>query len=148
MRKNPWNHLIILILVLTSIIPGCSNDNSVSQYNKSAKEFYTIYFEILESIDSDNTLESLEKLQKDENIKKLDKLGILVKDIKANIPKGKEQKLSYIDKRYNNLIFIKESYPKFKSLSVDDKIKIDSILISIGLDIGNWKDKDSTIIWY
>lgn len=139
-------YLIIITLILIFIPTGCSN--SLSQYNKSAKEFYKVYFDIVEFIDLGNTLKSLEQLQKEENIKRIDQLGDLVEEIKKDIPKNKEQYINAIDERYNNLVFLKNSYAEFKSLSVDDKIKINSILISIGLDKKNWKDKKSSIIWY
>ncbi|MHB8065616.1 MAG: hypothetical protein ACYDG2_23860 [Ruminiclostridium sp.] len=141
------SYLTILTLILTLIVSGCSNDNSTSQYHKSAKEFDNMYFEIVECIDLGNTLKSLEQLQNEENIKKIEELGTLVKDIEKNLPKDSEQLYNTFNERYKNLVFLKESYPKFERITVDDKIKINSILISIGLDKENWNDKNSSIIW-
>ena len=137
----------VLLLILFFILAGCSFDRSSALYNKSAKEFSNTYFKVVENIDVSNTLKSLERMQTEENVKNIDKLGKLINDLKENLPKGKEQSLNTFNERYEDLKFLKNSYTKFKSLSVDDKIRINSIIISIGLEKENWKDKHSTIIW-
>lgn len=147
MLKKGRNYLIIFTLILTLIISACSNDNPTSQYHKSAKEFNNLYFEIVECIDSGNTLKSLENLHNEENYKKIEELGTIIKTLENKVPKDREQLYNTFIERYENLVFLYESYPKFENLIVDDKIKIHSILISIGMDKDNWNDKDLTIIW-
>ncbi len=134
--------------MLSINIIGNSSENSLSQYNSLSKEFYNTYFDVIESIDSDNTIKSLETLCSDNNKKKIEHLGILIENLRSSVPDGKERLFESMNKRYRNLMFLADSYPKFKELDIDSKIEIDSILISIGLDKGNWEDTDSTIIWY
>lgn len=141
--------LMIFISFMLSInIIGNSSENSLSQYNSLSKEFYNTYFDVIESIDSDNTIKSLETLCSDNNKKKIEHLGILIENLRSSVPDGNERLFESMNKRYRNLVFLADLYPKFKELDIDSKIEIDSILISIGLDKGNWEDTDSTIIWY
>lgn len=147
MKNKTRNYQTVLLLILFFILAGCSSDSSSTLYNKSAKEFNNTYFKVVENIDVSNTLKSLERIQTEENVKNIDKLGKLINDLKENIPKGKEQSLNTFNERYEDLKFLKNSYTKFESLSVDDKIRINSIIISIGLEKENWEDKHSTIIW-
>lgn len=141
--------LMIFISFMLSInIIGNSSENSLSQYNSLSKEFYNTYFGVIESIDSDNTIKSLETLCSDNNKKKIEHLGILIENLRSSVPDGNERLFESMNKRYRNLVFLADLYPKFKELDIDSKIEIDSILISIGLDKGNWEDTDSTIIWY
>ena len=139
--------LTILTLIILLIMPGCSKDTKVSQYHNSAKEFNSIYFEIVECIDLGNTLKSLENLHKEEELKKIEKLGTILKEINKNIPKDREQLYNAFKNRHENLVFLYEAYPNFKNLNENDRGKIDSIFISIGMDKDNWKDKNSSIIW-
>ncbi len=147
MKNKTRNYQTVLLLILFFILAGCSYDNSLALYNDYAKEFNDTYFKVVKNIDVSNTLKSLKEIQTEENVKKIDKLGKLIDDLKENLPKGKEQSLNTLNERYEDLKFLKNSYIKFESLSVDDKIRINSIIISIGLEKENWKDKHSTIIW-
>lgn len=147
MKKKVRNCSTIFTLILMLILSGCSNDNPTSQYHKSAKEFNNIYFEIVECIDLGNTLKSLEQLQSEQNSKKIEQLGAILDNIKTDMPKDREQIYNTFKQRYENLVFLKKSYSKFESLNEDDRGKIDTIFISIGLDKKNWNDKGSSIIW-
>lgn len=49
--------------------------------------------------------------------------------------------------RYEDLLFLSESYTKFNLLTQDEKREIDVVLVNMGMNIENWKDKKSTIIW-
>ena len=138
------SHLVVLYLIFTLIMSACSNDKSASQ---DAKEFISTYFEIVECIDLGNTLKSLEQLQSEQNSMKIEHLGVLLKNIKSNVPKDNEKLYDTNKLRYENLLFLKESYSKLQSLTEDERGKIDSIFISIGLDKKNWNDKGSSIIW-
>ena len=90
----------------------------------------------------------MRQLQNEENTEKLEQIKDLLKDIKQNIPKDREQIFQTFELRYNDLVFLVESYSKFESLTEDDRGKIDTIFISIDMDKENWKDKKSSIKWY
>lgn len=145
---NKRKHLNILSLILLLIISGCSNDTTTSQYQKSAKEFNSIYFEIVECIDLGNTIKSLESLHSEEKLGKIKKLGSILKEINKNIPKEREELYNTFKNRYENLVFIYEAYPNFNNLNENDRGKIDSIFISIVMDKDNWNDKNSSLMWY
>ena len=147
MNIQARSFLTILTLIILLIMPGCSSDTAVSQYHSSAKEFNSIYFEIVECIDLENTLKSLENLHNEEKLKKIEKLAILLKEIDENIPKDRKQMYNAFKNRHENLVFLYEAYPNFKNLNENDRGKIDSIFISIGMDKDNWNDKNSSIIW-
>lgn len=141
--------LMVFISFMLSINTiGNSSENSLSQYNSLSKEFYKTYFEVVEDIDLSSTIKSLEAMCNDKNSMKIDRMGKLIEIIKSDVPEGKEILFESMSERYRNLVFLADSYPKFKELNLDSKIEIDSILISIGLDKDNWEDPDSTIIWY
>ena len=145
MKNKTRNYHTVLLLILFFILAGCSSASSSALYNKSAKEFNNTYFKIVKNIDVSNTLKSLKGIQTEE--KNIEKLGKLVNDLKENLPKGREQSLNTFNERYEDLKFLKNSYTEFESLSVDDKIRINSIIVSIDLEKKNWEDKHSTIIW-
>ena len=147
MNIQARSFLTILTLIILLIMPGCSKDTTTSQYHNSAKEFNSIYFEIVECIDLENTLKSLENLHNEEKLKKIEKLAILLKEIDENIPKDRKQMYNAFKNRHENLVFLYEAYPNFKNLNENDRGKIDSIFISIGMDKDNWNDKNSSIIW-
>ncbi len=141
--------LMIFISFMLSINTiGNSSENSLSQYNSLSKEFYRTYFEVVEDIDLSSTIKSLEAMCNDKNSMKIERMSKLIEIIKSDVPEGKEILFESMNERYRNLVFLADSYPKLKELDIDSKIEIDSILISIGLDKGNWEDPDSTIIWY
>jgi len=148
MKTKQRNYILFFALILVLTLSGCSNDSSDSQYIVSAKEFNSTYFEIVECIDSRDTLKSLQQLQNEENTEKIDKIKDLLKEIKKNLPKDREQLFYTFELRYNDLVFLKESFSKLESLNEDDRGKIDTIFISIDMDKENWKDKKSSIKWY
>ena len=51
MNIQARSFLTILTLIILLIMPGCSKDTTTSQYHNSAKEFNSIYFEIVECIE-------------------------------------------------------------------------------------------------
>ncbi len=55
-------YIIFFALTLILLLPGCSKDRADLQYLISAKEFNSTYFEIVECIDSRDTLRSLQQL--------------------------------------------------------------------------------------
>ncbi|MEA4962218.1 hypothetical protein [Lutispora sp.] len=63
------------------------------------------------------------------------------------MPKDKENFYDSFKNRYEELVFLRESYDNFNKLTQEDRGRIDRIFISIGLNKENWKDKNSTVFW-
>lgn len=62
--------------------------------------------------------------------------------ISENIPENKEilYKKSF-KQRYDELVFLKDSYSKFQDLSFDEKRKMGLVLINMGVNLENWEKK-------
>ncbi|HCJ59116.1 MAG TPA: hypothetical protein DHV55_18535 [Clostridiaceae bacterium] len=101
---------------------------------------------MVEDIDSSDVMKSLELLQSEDNnnFKQLEEELQLIKN---TIPESKEESYDNFKKRYEELVFLKDSYTDFTNLSIDIKRKIHLIIVSIEVNKGNWKDKNSTIVW-
>lgn len=138
---------VILLIMLIIVFSGCSQNCSTSKYLNSAKEFNKLYFEIVENVDSGNHKKSFEKLQRESDKGKIERLGVLLEDIKKSIPQNREILLENFKQRYEDLVFLVESYPRLNNLSFDDRGKIDRIFILTELNKENRKDKKSSIVW-
>lgn len=139
--------VILFITLITMIVSGCSHNDSTSQYLNSAKQFNNIYFEMVENLDLSNTMKPLGQLQTKENKDNIQKLGVILEEIRKSIPKEREIFYDNFKQRYEDLVFLDESYSKLSILSTVDRRKIGIIVISIKGNIRNWKDKKSTAIW-
>lgn len=147
MKFKVVKYLLIILVFTASIYSGCSSDDSKSKYVTAAKQFNKIYFETVECIDSNNLTRSLEELQTEVNIKNIEKLGLLLVEIKENIPKEKEPHYLDFKKRYEDIRFLYESYPESSNLNTENRRKIYMIFISIGVNKADWKDNNSTTVW-
>lgn len=137
---------ITILLFIIFIFAGCSKDKAVEKYTESAKKFNTLYFGMVEDIDSSDVMKSLELLQSEDN-NNFKQLEEELQIIKNTIPESKEELYDNFKKRYEELVFLKDSYTDFTNLSIDIKRKIHLIIVSIEVNKGNWKDKNSTIVW-
>lgn len=137
---------ITILLFIIFIFAGCSKDTAVEKYTESAKKFNTLYFGMVEDIDSSDVMKSLELLQSEDN-NNFKQLEEELQIIKNTIPESKEESYDNFKKRYEELVFLKDSYTDFTNLSIDIKRKIHLIIVSIEVNKGNWKDKNSTIVW-
>ncbi|MEA4962441.1 hypothetical protein [Lutispora sp.] len=137
---------ITILLFIIFIFTGCSKDTAVEKYTESAKKFNTLYFGMIEDIDSSDVMKSLESLQSEDN-NNFKQLEEELQIIKNTIPESKEELYDNFKKRYEELVFLKDSYTDFTNLSIDIKRKIHLIIVSIEVNKENWKDKNSTIVW-
>lgn len=141
------SHIVLLSVLILVVFSGCSHNDTDSQYYDSAKQFNKIYFEVVENLETADTMKTLEKLQTEDNKKKIEKLGELLGIIEKNVPKKREKVVNNFKVRYADLVFLKDSYSKFNELSIDEKEKIMGALIDMGMNVENWKDKNSSIVW-
>ena len=126
-------------------LSGCND--SFGKYSNAAKGFNRIYFETVQSSDSSDPYVFLKDMQTDKNKKNIAKLEPLLKEIKQYIPKDRAPMYDDFEKRYEDLVFLQRAYGNLDSLSDDEKGKIDVALMSIGINVGIWSDKSSTIQW-
>jgi len=141
-------NIIVLLFFTIVLIAGCSITGSRPQdYYSAAKEFNNIYFQVVEQIDVKNTMKSLEALQLEENRASIEKLGNLLDIIKQTIPKDREPLYYDFKRRYEDLVFLGDSYARFDKLSIEEKRKINSAIIMIGYNKADRKNKNSTTVW-
>lgn len=138
--------ILLLCMLILVLFTGCSQNDSDSQYYTDAKQFNNIYFETVGNLETADAMKTMEKLQTEESKKSLEILGKLLESIKDNIPKEKEHLYENFKNRYDDLVFLSESYAKFNELSREEKREMGIILVNIGMDIENWEDNNSTII--
>ena len=142
-KINYIGQLIIICTLLLSA--GCSGDDSGQKYNEAAEKFNIIYFDIAKDLDTSDAMKTIEALQSNEIKKNIEELGKLLAPIEENIPESKEilYKKSF-KKRYDELVFLKDSYSKFNELSFDEKIDMGLILVNIGVNNELWENKRDT----
>jgi hypothetical protein len=150
-------YVILAVTVIIMIVSGCvrkdtievnpSSSDTTSKYLASAREFNKIYFDTIECVDLSDTMKSLEALQSKERRESVNKLGALFEEIKKTIPKDREMLRDNFGKRYEGLVFLNESYPKYNSLSEEERGNIDGIFIDIGFNRTKWEDKNSDMVW-
>ena len=140
------DYIVFLIIWVLLLSTGCSSNNSTKIYNDAADKFNTIYFKIVEDLETSDAMKTMSALQADDKKKNIEELGKLLEPIKENIPKNKEilYKKSF-KARYDDLALLKDSYTKFDGLGFDEKHKIDWALINTGMNMIDWKKKKT--IW-
>ena len=141
------NSLAILLFAIV-MFSGCSiTDDKTREYYNSAKEFNNLYFQVVEQIDVRNTMKSLESLQTEENRLRIEKLGELLDNIKKTIPKDREMLYHNFKYRYEDLVFLGESYKKSDQLSEEERARVFRSTILISTNKKDWKNKKSTTVW-
>lgn len=126
---------------------GCLKDEKDEKYFNAAKQFNKIYFETVECINVSDSVKSLKEFQTETNKKNIEELNILLEEIKINVPKQKEPHYLNFKQRYEDLLFLYESNDKGNNLSLDERRNIYRILLNIGGNKADWKDKNSTTVW-
>ena len=113
------SYYLILFLIL-STATGCSDN----KYEEFAKEFDTIYFEIVSTLDLHDTYKSLEILQTKENKEKIDYLNVLLSDIQGAVPKNKQDYHLMLYRKYQGLVFLRDSFDRWEEFSKEEKLKL------------------------
>jgi hypothetical protein len=134
-------------MIILIVCCGCSHKDKSSLYYESTKQFNKIYFELVESLETLDYEKTIEQLQTEENSQDINKLYELLCLIEKNVPKEREKILNNFKKRYEDLVFLRDSYLKFDKLSRDEGRKINIILLDINLNIDNWNDRKSAQVW-
>lgn len=139
-----------LVIFLSGIvlIAGCSISGVKTQeYFDSAKEFNKIYFQVVGEIEFNSNMKSLKSLQSEENIKNIERLGVLLENIRQTIPKDREPLIYDFQSRYDDLVFLKNSHERYSELSIEEKRRFNMAMINIKGYKDDWNDKNSTTVW-
>lgn len=139
-----------LVIFLSGIvlITGCSISGVKTQeYFDSAKEFNKIYFQVVGEIEFNSNMKSLKSLQSEENIKNIERLGVLLENIRQTIPKDREPLIYDFQSRYDDLVFLKNSHERYSELSIEEKRRFNMAMINIKGYKDDWNDKNSTTVW-
>lgn len=83
--------IVLLCIFISSILTGCSQNDSGSQYYQAAKQFNKIYFETVGNLETADAMMTMEELQTEESKKSIEALGKLLEPIKKNIPEEREK---------------------------------------------------------
>lgn len=138
----------VILLFVIILFSGCSiMGGKTQEYYSSAKEFNNIYFEVVEQIDGKNPMRSLESLQSEEKRNRIERLGVLLDTIKQTVPQYRETHYYAFKERYDDLVFLRDSYAKFDKLSIEERGRIDRAIILIGVNKVDWKNKKSKTVW-
>lgn len=139
---------LVILLFAIVLFSGCSaTDDKTKEYYNSAKEFNNLYFQVVEQIDVRNTIKSLESLQSEENRLRIEKLGELLDIIRQTIPKDREMLYENFKYRYEDLVFLRDSYKKSDQLNEEERARVFRATILISTNKKDWKDKKSTTVW-
>lgn len=137
MRNELKSKMAVNFILLLLIFVGCSNN----EYDTFTNNFYKIYFQIVESVDIRNTYDSLKGLQMENNKNDLDELKELLNDINSKVPKNKREHHIQLSSWYDGLVFLKNSYERWDSLSNEEKERIDKEMGLINIRKENYKKK-------
>ena len=111
-------------------LSGCEN----KECEAFREEFDNTYFEIAETMDISDPFGSIAILQTDENKERIEKLRVLLDDIKDVVPDDDEN-LQYDynlrEKRYQGLVIIRDSYGKWENLSPDERGQVEHALMNV-----------------
>lgn len=125
--KRKGSILIILIVILTISLMGCSN----SAYEKFRNDFRQSYFNVASTLDLKDTPGSLKKLNSDSNQKQIKKMNNLLENIKSQVPSGLEKDYQQYTVWYEEMASLQGKAPKWNNLSSEEKIQIYYKLINI-----------------
>ncbi|WP_202708419.1 hypothetical protein [Sporosalibacterium faouarense] len=127
MKKN----IILLIIIITNVLAstGCQN----KEFDAFSEKFEDIYFNTVKSIDSSNTLKSLEGLQSEEKKQEIEKLGLLLENIREKVSKENKNQYDRYVKWYNGLLLLRNSYDSWESFDVHEKAEIGTEFVLISL---------------
>lgn len=117
------------------------------EYFNSAKEFNEIFFHVVDVIEINNDVKSLEALQSKENTKNIERLGILLQNIKKTVPDDREPIIYNFEDRYNDLVFLRDSYVRYSELSKEERRRLNMAIVNINVYKNDWNDKKSTTVW-
>lgn len=140
--------IFVVLLFVIILLSGCSIQGGKTQeYYSSAKDFNDIYFKVVKQIEINNDKKSLESLQTEENRLNIERLGMLLENIKQIVPKDREVHYDNFKERYEDLVFLKESYPRFNELTEKERARIDRAMVMINYYKDDRNDKNSKTIW-
>ncbi len=144
---NIKQRYIIFLLIIGSflLISGCESKKD-REYKNLAKEFYTIYFNIIRVVEINKATESLNKLQAKEVYGKLDKMEELLKNIRAIIPNEDPVLLERYEGRVDNLRFICKVGSELEKLNFEERYRIGSVLLSMSMDKSS--EDDLSLLMY
>ena len=122
-NKKKRIFLCVILIIFLIILSGCED----KEFKAFQDEFDNTYFEIADTMDISDTFGSIDIVQTDENKEKINKLRVLLDDIKDIVAEDDEN-LQYDynlrEKRYQGLVIIRDSYGKWENLSTDEKRRV------------------------
>jgi len=137
--------IMLLIICSFLLISGCESKED-REYKNLAKEFYTVYFDIIKFVEIDKTVASLKRLQTEDVSNKIDKMEELLKNIRALIPNEDPVLLERYESRVDNLRFLSKIGSDFKKMSYEQRCRCDSVFISIAMDKSS--EDDLSLLMY
>jgi hypothetical protein len=112
--------LLFLIVITSGICTGCIN----REYDAFKTDFNNTYFSIADSIDGKDVDGSIINLQTKENNENMEKLRILLEDIKNRVPEKYRDQYNQFSEQYQRLIYLRDAYAKWDQLTMDEKSRI------------------------
>lgn len=114
--------LYVLIILALLVLVGCSK----SSYDLYKTNFNVNYYKVASNIDIEHTYDSIKKLQTEENKKLVNEMKIQLDNIKSNLPKSKKKDYEELQKQYDGIVFLKDSFNKWDSLTTDEERRINT----------------------
>ncbi|MDD4048762.1 MAG: hypothetical protein PHI90_08105 [Clostridia bacterium] len=145
---NTRRKITLIIVFFLLMILGCIlYDLPELRQHSVTKQFDSIYYEIIECVDTSDSMGTLDKLYSEQNKNKIAKLGKLLEVIKENAPKDDELFSIIYEIRYEDLSYLVDVYPRINALELEEKRKVFNSLVSIAVDKSEWNDKKFYEIW-
>ncbi|MFX4260744.1 hypothetical protein ACOBQJ_00960 [Pelotomaculum propionicicum] len=138
-------NIFLMLLFIVCIATGCNS--MTREYFNSAKEFNNIYFQVTDQVELNNDVKSLKSLQTEENLKNIERLGVLLENIRQTAPENRIPLINNFEERYNDLVFLRDSYERYNVLSIEEKRRFYISMIRIAGNKRDWNDKKSNTVW-
>ena len=126
---NKLRIMLSIICISILLISGCSN----KEYEDFTKAFNNYYFEVAESVNIENTLNTLESLNSHDNSKRIEEMGVLLENIKGKVPDDKIEHYDTLIEWYNAILYLREAYERWPNLTIEEKTRVHTEIISIDI---------------
>ncbi|MDQ2087840.1 hypothetical protein RBH29_15520 [Herbivorax sp. ANBcel31] len=154
--KNRRANKMVVLLIFTMLffLNGCSDkvdslelSPSLTEYEKRAEEFFTVYFELADEVDAGETLEEfIDVISRKED--KIELMEELLEKIKKVAPEEKTQDCRRMESRVIDLKELYEySQKSFDKLSTEEKRDIGLKLRHLRMHLNRWNNGEDTYLW-
>ncbi|GMQ59673.1 hypothetical protein AN1V17_40730 [Vallitalea sediminicola] len=138
---------IILVIGFSIMALDCFNKKG-DKYHAFLNDFYDSYFQIAETLYHCDPEQVVNLMAAEEIQDKMSSIEELLDNIKDEVPDDKEKNYKNLSEWYQDLVIISDKkYEDWWGVTVKERITVDNILLDIAINLSDWEDEESGIIW-